>query len=45
MKKAFIFMEEKIKQMIILIAGDQNDEKDGAIKKMPVKCLSCDKGL
>lgn len=25
MKKAFLFMEEKIKQLIILIAKDQND--------------------
>lgn len=45
MKKAFLFMEEKIKQLIILIASDQNEEKDGAIKKIPAKCLSCDKGL
>lgn len=45
MKKAFLFMEEKIKQLIVLIASDQGDEKDGAIRKVPVKCLSCDKGL
>lgn len=45
MKKAFLFIEEKIKQMIILIAGDQNEDKDGAIRKIPAKCLSCDKGL
>ena len=38
-------MEEKIKQLIVLIASDQGDEKDGAIRKVPVKCLSCDKGL
>lgn len=45
MKKAFLFMEEKIKQLIVLIASDQGEEKDGAIRKVPVKCLSCDKGL
>lgn len=45
MKKAFLFMEEKIKQLIVLIASDQGEEKDGAIRKIPIKCLSCDKGL
>ena len=45
MKKAFLFMEEKIKQLIILIASEQNQEKDGAIRKVNAKCLSCDKGL
>lgn len=45
MKKAFLFLEDKIKQIIVLMAGDQGLEKDGALRKMPVKCLSCDKGL
>ena len=45
MKKAFLFLEEKIKQIVILIAGEQGQEKDSALRKMPIKCLSCDKSL
>ena len=45
MKKAFLFLEEKIKQIIVLMAGEQGYEKDGAIKKIPTKCLSCDKHI
>lgn len=44
-KKALLFLESKIKQLIILFAHDQLEEKDGAIKKTPAKCLSCDKTL
>lgn len=44
-KKALLFLESKIKQLIILLAHDQLEEKDGAIKKTPAKCLSCDKNL
>ena len=45
MKKAFLFLEDKIKQIIILMAGEQGQEKDGAIRKIPMKCLSCDKHI
>ena len=45
LKKAFSFLEEKIKEIIIVIAEDQNNEKDGAGKRKQFKCLSCDKDL
>ena len=44
-KKALLFLEDKIKQIILLLANEQISDKDGALKKIPVKCLSCDKGL
>ena len=43
MSKAIIFLEEKMKEIIFLIAAESTDSKDGAIMKTNVKCLSCDK--
>lgn len=45
MKKALKFLEEKIKDVIILVGGITGDEgKDPFIEKKEIfKCLSCDK--
>ena len=42
-KKAFQFVEDKIKEIVLLMATDIQNEKEGAGKKLPFKCLSCDK--
>jgi hypothetical protein len=39
------FLEEKLKEIIIVLAEERNAGQDGAIKKTPFKCLSCDKDL
>ena len=44
-KKGLNFLEEKIKQIIIVVAEERASHQDGAIKKTPFKCLSCDKDL
>jgi hypothetical protein len=44
-KRAFQFVEDKMKEIILIIADDIHHEKDGAIKRLPFKCLSCDKDL
>lgn len=44
-KKAFQFIEDKIKEIVVIIADDTQQEKDGAGRKLPFKCLSCDKDL
>ena len=41
--KAIIFLEEKMKEIIFLIAAEHTNERDGAVVKTNVKCLSCDK--
>ena len=43
--KAIFFLEEKMKEIIFLIAAEQSDERDGAIMKTNIKCLSCDKQM
>ena len=45
LKKLGNFLEEKIKDIIIVLAEEKNLNKDSATKKIPVKCLSCDKDL
>lgn len=43
--KAIFFLEEKMKEIIFLIAAEHSDERDGAIMKTNIKCLSCDKQM
>lgn len=44
-KRGFTFLEEKIKEMIIVLAEEKSCNKDSALKKGAFKCLSCDKDL
>ena len=44
-KKGLTFLQDKIKQIIIVVADQRGNTQDGALKKMPYKCLSCDKEL
>lgn len=44
-KKGLSFLEEKVKEIIIVVAEERASHQDGAIKKTPFKCLSCDKDL
>jgi hypothetical protein len=44
-KKGLTFLEDKIKEIIIVLAEERGSNPDGAIKKTPFKCLSCDKDL
>lgn len=44
-KKGLSFLEEKLKEVIIVVAEEKAGHQDGAIKKTPFKCLSCDKDL
>lgn len=43
--KAIFFLEEKMKEIIFLIAAEHTDERDGAVFKTNIKCLSCDKQM
>lgn len=44
-KKGLTFLEDKIREIIIVLADERGTLQDGAIKKTPYKCLSCDKDL
>jgi len=44
-KKGLAFLEEKIKEIIIVLAEERGSGQDGALKKTPFKCLSCDRDL
>ena len=44
-KKAIRFLEEKIKEIIFLIAGSYEQGADGAMQKKKITCLSCDKDV
>lgn len=44
-KKGLGFLEEKIKEIIIVLAEERAGGQDGAVKKTMFKCLSCDKDL
>jgi hypothetical protein len=44
-RRAFQFIEDKIKEIVMLMAGDAQQEKEGAGRRLPFKCLSCDKDL
>jgi len=34
-----------MKEIIIVLAEEKNATNDGAVKRLPFKCLSCDKEL
>jgi hypothetical protein len=40
-----MFVEDKLREIIVVIADDIHNEKEGAAKRIPFKCLSCDKHL
>ena len=42
-KKAFAFLEEKLKEVISLFGDKERDDKDAFFQKKIIKCLSCDK--
>lgn len=44
-RKGLAFLEEKIKEVIIVLTEERNGSQDGAAKRLPFKCLSCDKDL
>lgn len=44
-KKALLFIESKIKEIILVISEDEENEKDALLTKKNVKCISCDKEL
>ena len=44
-KKALLFLESKIKEIILVISEDEQNEKDALITKKQIKCISCDKDL
>jgi len=41
-RKAFNFMEEKIREIVTLLADMQNSSRKTAARKMMMQCLSCD---
>jgi len=44
-KKALLFVESKIKEIILVISEDEENEKDALITKKQIKCMSCDKDV
>ena len=44
-KKALLFLESKIKEIILVISEDQENEKDALLTKKQIKCISCDKDV
>lgn len=44
-KKGLTFLEDKIKDIVIVLAEERNLIKDSAAKRIQAKCLSCDKEL
>jgi hypothetical protein len=42
-KKALLFIESKIKEIILVISEDEEAEKDALLTKKNIKCISCDK--
>lgn len=44
-KRGLTFLEDKLKEVIIVMAEEKNYNKDSAVKKGAFKCLSCDKEL
>lgn len=45
MKKALLFLESKIKEIILVISEEEENEKDALLTKKQLKCISCDKEL
>lgn len=44
-KRGLTFLEDKLKEVIIVLAEEKSYNKDSAVKKGAFKCLSCDKQL
>lgn len=44
-KKALLFLESKIKEIILVISEDEEIEKDALLTKKQLKCISCDKDI
>lgn len=44
-KKALLFLESKIKEIILVISEDEENERDALITKKQIKCISCDKDI
>lgn len=44
-KKALLFIESKLKEIILVISEDEENEKDALLTKKNIKCISCDKEL
>lgn len=44
-KKALLFLESKIKEIILVISEDEENERDALITKKQIKCISCDKEI
>ena len=44
-KKALLFLESKIKEIILVISEDEQNERDALITKKQIKCISCDKDI
>ena len=44
-KKALLFIEAKLKEIILVISEDEENEKEALLTKKNVKCISCDKEL
>lgn len=44
-KKALLFLESKIKEIILVISEDEETEKDALLTKKQLKCISCDKEI
>ena len=41
-KKALVFLESKLKEVILIISNEECNEKDALLTKKPIKCISCD---
>lgn len=44
-KKALLFLQSKIKEIILVISEDQENQKDALLTKKQIKCISCDKEI
>lgn len=44
-KKALLFLESKIKEIILVISEEEENERDALITKKQIKCISCDKEI
>jgi hypothetical protein len=44
-KKALLFLESKIKEIILVISEDEENQKDALLTKKQLKCISCDRDV
>jgi hypothetical protein len=42
-KKALLFLEAKIKEIILVISEDEENEKDALLTRKQLRCIACDK--